>query len=55
MSDHDTDPAVLEAVQNIANRFGVPGLEALIVAADEELVRARAALAELAELADDPA
>ncbi len=48
MSEHVVDPAVTEAVQGIANRFGVSGLEDLIAVAQEELEQARAALAELA-------
>jgi hypothetical protein len=48
MTEHDIDPAILEAVQAIANRFGVLGLEDLISEAQRELGEARAALEQLA-------
>ena len=48
MTEHTIDPAILEAVQSVANRFGAPGLEDLIAEAGRELADARAALAELA-------
>ncbi|MFC4786871.1 hypothetical protein ACT8ZV_20515 [Nocardioides sp. MAHUQ-72] len=47
-SQHSIDPAITDAVQGVSNRFGVTGLEELIVAATKELARARAAYAELA-------
>lgn len=50
MTEHIIDPAVIEAVQAVANRFGAPGLEDLIAEATRELADARAALAELAEI-----
>ncbi|WP_372727152.1 hypothetical protein [Nocardioides sp.] len=49
MSEHSVDPAVSEAVQSIANRFGVAGLADLIAVAQEELETARLALEELAD------
>lgn len=50
MTEHTIDPAIVEAVQGVTNRFGVTGLEELITAASEELERARAAYAELRAL-----
>ncbi len=46
--DPAIDPAIAEAVQSVANRFGVSGLEDLIAEAQRELREARAAYAELA-------
>ena len=54
MTEHTIDPAILEAVQSVANRFGAPGLEDLIAEAGRELADARAALAELASDQDLP-
>ena len=57
MSDPDieraTEPEIAEAVQTVANRYGVRGLEDLIELAQEELVVAQRALKELEELASD--
>ena len=50
MTEHTIDPAIVDAVQSVSNRFGVTGLEELIAAATEELERARAAYAELRAL-----
>ncbi len=50
MTAHSIDPAIAEAVQAIANRFGVAGLEEMIEAARVELERARVALLALEEL-----
>jgi hypothetical protein len=47
MTEHPTDPAITEAVQQIANRFGAEGLEEMIAAATEQLARTRAAYTEL--------
>ncbi|MGZ4465929.1 MAG: hypothetical protein ACXVW0_11290 [Nocardioides sp.] len=47
MTEHTTDPAILDAVQGVANRFGVTGLEELIALATVELDVARRAYAEL--------
>jgi hypothetical protein len=47
MTEHTIDPAITEAVQGVANRFGVSGLEEMIEVATEELAVARAAYAEL--------
>ena len=38
------DPAIVEAVQSISNRFGVQGLSDLIALAHEELAKAEEAL-----------
>ena len=54
MNDRDIEPEIAEAVQSVANRYGAGGLEDLIALAQEELVVARGALAELEELASTP-
>ena len=46
------DPAIVEAVRTVANRFGIAGLEDLIAEAQRELREAQAAYAELAPDAD---
>lgn len=46
------DPAIAEAVDGVANRFGVQGLEQMIGYAEQALADARAVLAELADTAD---
>ena len=46
------DPAILEAVQAVANRFGAPGLEELITEAQRELGEVQAAYARLAAETD---
>jgi hypothetical protein len=48
MTEHTIDPAITEAVQGVANRFGIAGLEEMIEVATDELGRARTAYAELA-------
>ncbi|MDQ6642019.1 MAG: hypothetical protein M3Y66_05935 [Actinomycetota bacterium] len=45
----ELDPVILDAVQHVANRFGVAGLEDLIAVANRELTDARRALQELAD------
>ena len=45
----DIDPAIAEAVDGVANRFGAQGLEQMIGYAEDALAAARAALAELAQ------
>jgi hypothetical protein len=47
---HDIDPAISDAVEHIANRFGTQGLSDLIALARDELARAEAALRELSDL-----
>jgi hypothetical protein len=47
---HDIDPAISDAVEHIANRFGTQGLADLIALAREELAQAEAALKELSDL-----
>lgn len=47
MTEHHVDPAISEAVQGVANRFGVAGLEELLRLATEQLEQARQAYAEL--------
>lgn len=54
MTEHTIDPAIIEAVQGVANRFGAAGLEELITEASRELEEARAALALLAEVSESP-
>jgi hypothetical protein len=49
MTEHEIDPAIIEAVHAVANRFGVSGLEDLISEAQRELADVRAAYAQLAE------
>lgn len=44
MTDRRIDPVISEYVANVANRFGVTGLEDLIALATEELDLARSAL-----------
>lgn len=44
------DPVISEAVHNVSNRFGAPGLADLIALAREELARAEAALKEREKL-----
>lgn len=46
------DPVIVDAVTNIANRFGVQGLCDLIALAREELAKAEAALRELDDAAE---
>ena len=48
MSDPTIEPEIAEAVHQVANRYGVRGLEALIDLAQRQLVEARRALEELA-------
>jgi hypothetical protein len=48
MTDREIEPDIADAVQHVANRFGVAGLESLIALAEEELEVARRAYAELA-------
>jgi hypothetical protein len=45
----NVDPLIIEAVENISNRFGIQGLCDLIALAREEIARSEAALRELAE------
>ena len=47
---HPPDPVIVDAVEHVSNRFGAPGLRDLIALAREELAKAEAALAELADL-----
>ena len=47
---HDIDPAISDAVEHIANRFGTQGLADLIALAREELAQAEAALKEPSDL-----
>jgi hypothetical protein len=54
MTERDYEPEIVDAVQHVANRYGVGGLEDLITLAQEQLPIARAALAALEELASDP-
>jgi hypothetical protein len=47
MSDQTIEPDIADAVQAVANRYGIAGLESLIALAEEELEVARRAYAEL--------
>ena len=51
-SQQSIDPAIIEAVQSVANRFGAPGLEELITEAQRELGEVQAAYARLAAETD---
>jgi hypothetical protein len=44
---YDVDPAIAEAVEGVANRFGASGLEQMISQAQKSLGEARAALEDL--------
>lgn len=44
----EVDPAIAEAVDGVANRFGAQGLEQMLEYAEGALAEARAALAQLA-------
>lgn len=48
----DIDPAIAEAVDGVANRFGAQGLEEMIGYAEKALAKARAALDELRDTDD---
>jgi hypothetical protein len=50
MTESDFEPEIVEAVQQVANRYGVGGLADLIALAEQELVVAREALEALEEL-----
>lgn len=50
---HELDPVIAEAVDGVTNRFGAEGLEQMIGYAEKRLAEARAALAELADAADE--
>jgi hypothetical protein len=52
MTSREPEPEVVEAVQHVANRYGVRGLEDLIELAQVELVVAQKALDALAADAD---
>ena len=45
----DVDQIIVDAVENVSNRFGTQGLCDLIALAREELARAEAAMRELTE------
>jgi hypothetical protein len=48
----DIDPAIAEAVDGVANRFGAQGLEQMIEYAEKALAEAQAALDALADAVD---
>jgi hypothetical protein len=50
---HEPDPAVVEAVEAVRDRFGAAGLRDMIELAQRELVTAEAALAELRDAVTD--
>jgi hypothetical protein len=52
---HEPDPAVVQAVEHIRDRFGVTGLRDVLALAERELRVAEAALAELAREAEPDA
>lgn len=49
MEAQGTDPAIVEAVTHVRDRFGAHGLRDLILLARAELDRAEAALQELSD------
>jgi hypothetical protein len=49
MTEREVDPIIEDAVHNIVNRFGAPGLEDLIDLAQRELDIAQEELRKLAE------
>ena len=51
-SSPDIDPAIAEAVDGVANRFGAQGLEQMIEYAENALAEARAALEALADVVE---
>ena len=51
-SAQDIDPAVVEAVRTVANRFGAPGLVELITEAQRELREVQAAYERLSAETD---
>jgi serine phosphatase RsbU (regulator of sigma subunit) len=53
MTSHPPDPAVVEAVEHVRDRFGAHGLRDMIVLAQQALQEAEAALEELAHLDDE--
>jgi hypothetical protein len=46
------DPAIVEAVDGVTNRFGTEGLEQMIAYGEKSLAEARAALDQLADSVD---
>ena len=53
MTEREYEPEIVDAVQHVANRYGVDGLADLIALAEEKAVEARKALAALEELGPD--
>lgn len=51
-SGYEIDPAIAEAVEGVANRFGAEGLEQMIAYGEKSLAEARAALDALADTDD---
>jgi hypothetical protein len=49
MTVTDIDPAIAEMVEQVTNRFGVDGLDQMILLAQRSKVTAEAAVAQLAE------
>lgn len=49
----EADPAVVEAVEHVRDRFGAHGLRDMIALAQHELAVAEAALADLARLGEE--
>ena len=50
VKSESVDPVIVDAVENISNRFGAQGLCDLLALAREELARAEAALKELSDV-----
>jgi hypothetical protein len=53
LADHTPDPAIVAVVDEVTNRFGVDGLDALVTLAEARRVAAEQALAALADLAPE--
>jgi phage gp36-like protein len=51
MTVTDIDPAIAEMVEQVTNRFGIDGLDQLILLARQNRVDAEAALRELSDTA----
>ncbi len=53
MTENQIDPLIVDAVENIRDRFGAPGLADLISLAQRELTVAEKALQELGDTIDE--
>lgn len=53
-SHHEPDPAVVDAVEHVRDRFGAAGLRDMIALAQHELVTVEEALEALREVPEEP-